>query len=161
MATLRKLLLEVPPARPDDLGDALYERFKNEADTLIVPVIDDEHRPIGMLERHGFFLSMGATFGRAVLAGRPIRMQMVVSPPVVQADTSTAQFMDEQLQSRRRAEIDLRRAIQTGELELHYQPLLDLQSGGAAAVRRWCAGTIPSAAKCRRATSSHLPRTPA
>jgi diguanylate cyclase (GGDEF)-like protein/PAS domain S-box-containing protein len=100
MATIRKLLLEVAPARPDDLGDALYERFKNEPDTLIVPVIDEEHRPIGMLERHGFFLSMGAAFGRAVLAGRPIRMQMGAAPPVVEADTSTAQFMDRVLAER-------------------------------------------------------------
>ena len=100
MATLRNLLLEVTPARPDDLGDTLYERFKNEPDTLIVPVIDDDHRPIGMLERHSFFLSMGATFGRAVLAGRPIRIQMGVEPPIVEADTPTAQFMDRMLAER-------------------------------------------------------------
>lgn len=48
--------------------------------------------------------------------------------------------MSASLDERRRIEMDLRQAIETGGLELHYQPLLDLQSGkiaGFEALARW------------------------
>jgi diguanylate cyclase (GGDEF)-like protein len=48
--------------------------------------------------------------------------------------------MDVRMQKRRRLEIDLRRALATGEFELHYQPLLNLASEqvtGFEALLRW------------------------
>jgi diguanylate cyclase (GGDEF)-like protein len=48
--------------------------------------------------------------------------------------------MSASLDERRRIEMDLRQAIETGGLELHYQPLLCLQSGkisGFEALARW------------------------
>ncbi|WP_269716039.1 EAL domain-containing protein [Caulobacter sp. NIBR2454] len=48
--------------------------------------------------------------------------------------------MDEVLQSRRRLELDLRRALEMGEFELRYQPLYDLASErvtGCEALLRW------------------------
>ena len=40
---------------------------------------------------------------------------------------------------------ELQRALATEQLELHYQPIVDLADGSIAASRRWCAGAIPSA----------------
>lgn len=51
-----------------------------------------------------------------------------------------APAMSANLDERRRIEMDLRQAIETGGLELHYQPLLSLQSGkisGFEALARW------------------------
>ncbi len=48
--------------------------------------------------------------------------------------------MDSQVKSRRLMELDLRRAIPDGALEVYYQPCLDLQSGeitGCEALLRW------------------------
>ena len=48
--------------------------------------------------------------------------------------------MDKRLQSRRALELDLRKAIANGEFELHYQPILYLQTGkvsGFEALVRW------------------------
>ena len=48
--------------------------------------------------------------------------------------------MDEALRQRRQLEADLRLAIERGELEVHYQPLADLESGGIVAFEallRW------------------------
>ena len=45
-------------------------------------------------------------------------------------------------------ESDLRRALERHELELHYQPQLDLATGEVAASRRWCAGAIRCADSC-------------
>jgi diguanylate cyclase (GGDEF)-like protein/PAS domain S-box-containing protein len=48
--------------------------------------------------------------------------------------------MDEQVQRRRAMEMDLRHALAHGEFELHYQPLVDLESGrvtGFESLLRW------------------------
>ena len=48
--------------------------------------------------------------------------------------------MDLQMQERRTLEADLRRAVQAGEFELHYQPVVNLESGdvrGFEALMRW------------------------
>ncbi|WP_203236184.1 EAL domain-containing protein, partial [Methylobacterium crusticola] len=48
--------------------------------------------------------------------------------------------MDEAVEERRRLELDLRLALQRGEFELHYQPILDIASGAitsAEALVRW------------------------
>ncbi|MGI3776117.1 MAG: EAL domain-containing protein, partial [Janthinobacterium lividum] len=57
---------------------------------------------------------------------------------------STARFfepsMDIQLQARRRLELDLRRAVEEEQFEVHYQPLVDLATGrvsGFEALLRW------------------------
>ena len=48
--------------------------------------------------------------------------------------------MDARLQARRLLELDLRKALAAGELELHYQPLVDLRTGAVSALEallRW------------------------
>src|SRR4051794_38282990 len=48
--------------------------------------------------------------------------------------------MDARLQARRLLELDLRKALPAGELELHYQPLVDLRTGAVSALEallRW------------------------
>jgi predicted signal transduction protein with EAL and GGDEF domain len=48
--------------------------------------------------------------------------------------------MDARVQARHRLEIDLRAALQNGQLRLHYQPLVDLRTGevnGFEALMRW------------------------
>jgi predicted signal transduction protein with EAL and GGDEF domain len=48
--------------------------------------------------------------------------------------------MDVQMQARRQLELDMRGALERGEFELHYQPLIKLQSGaisGFEALLRW------------------------
>jgi len=48
--------------------------------------------------------------------------------------------MDAQMQERRRLELDLRKALAAGQFELHYQPLVNIDSGKAAgfeALLRW------------------------
>ena len=100
MFTLRDTVSSLAPARRDDLGKTLYERFREEPDTLIIPVLDDEDRPIGLVERNAFFLRMAAEYGRALYANRPISALMDVEPLVVDADTALADFTTDSLSYR-------------------------------------------------------------
>ena len=52
--------------------------------------------------------------------------------------------MDAKMQARRRLELDLRRALDE-EFELHYQPLVNLETNSSPASKPCCAGAIPSA----------------
>jgi sensor c-di-GMP phosphodiesterase-like protein len=66
--------------------------------------------------------------------------------------------MHTQLVERMQLETDLWRALDAGELFLHYQPTIDLASGqlvGAEALARW---NHPTRGLSRRASSSPWPR---
>ena len=54
---------------------------------------------------------------------------------------------------------DLQRALESGQFELHYQPIVRLADGRVSrAWRRCCAGATPSAGWWCPATSSRSPR---
>ncbi|PZR33416.1 bifunctional diguanylate cyclase/phosphodiesterase [Caulobacter segnis] len=100
MFTLRDTVSSLAPARQDDLGKTLYERFREEPDTLIVPVVDADQRPIGIVERNAFFLRMAAEYGRALYANRPISTLMDSQPLIVDADTELEEFTTDSLSYR-------------------------------------------------------------
>jgi PAS domain S-box-containing protein len=100
MFTLRDTVSSLVPARADTLGKTLYERFREEPDTLIVPVLDADDRPIGLVERNAFFLRMAAEYGRALYALRPISVLMDSDPLVVEADVELAAFTSDSLSYR-------------------------------------------------------------
>ncbi len=100
MPTLRDIAEPAIPVSPGALGKHVYDRFRNEPDLMILPVVDDEDRPVGILERNDFFLKMAAEFGRAIYAERPIERLMDSAPLVVDASLPLAQFTTEALSDR-------------------------------------------------------------
>src|SRR6478752_2690046 len=100
MFTLRDTVSSLVPARAGTLGKTLYERFREEPDTLIVPVLNADDRPIGLVERNAFFLRMAAEYGRALYALRPISVLMDNDPLVVEADVELAAFTSDSLSYR-------------------------------------------------------------
>ena len=64
------------PVRISTTGSEVYSRFQDEPDTLAIAVVDDDHRPVGIIDRNAFFLKMGAEFGRALFAQRPVTYVM-------------------------------------------------------------------------------------
>ena len=65
-----------------------------------------------------------------------------------------AAAMGAQVEARRALERDLRLALERGELQLHFQPQLDLALGRIVAPRRSCAGGILGVAACLPPSSS-------
>ena len=55
----------IAPVAPSTLGAEVFERFQNEPNTLALAVVDDQGRPLGVIERNAFTLRMAAEFGRA------------------------------------------------------------------------------------------------
>ncbi|PLR24991.1 diguanylate cyclase [Caulobacter zeae] len=100
MFTLRDTVSSLAPARAEDLGKTLYERFREEPDTLIIPVLDADDRPVGLVERNAFFLRMAAEYGRALYANRPIEVLMDREPLVVEAEVELAAFTNDSLSYR-------------------------------------------------------------
>lgn len=103
--------------------------------------------PYDLGEHH---LVIGVSVGVAIAPSDSMRGEMLLKMADValyrakSAGRGTARFfepaMDEELQARRVLELHLRRAVVAGEFELHYQPLVNVQSGEIDAMEalvRW------------------------
>ncbi len=92
MITLRQLALATPPAGKADTSETIYQRFEREPECLLIPVVDDQHRPTGLIERNTFLLRLAKQYGRALFAARSVQIIMDTDPLVVEADTAPGDF---------------------------------------------------------------------
>jgi signal transduction histidine kinase/ActR/RegA family two-component response regulator len=97
---LLDLITPGDPIPPDHPGEKVYERFQAEPDTLAIAVVDEEGRPVGLMERNAFFVAMASQHGRALYANRPISLLMNAAPLVVEGDVPVAEFCGEALAER-------------------------------------------------------------
>ncbi|MBU6268882.1 MAG: EAL domain-containing protein [Sphingomonadales bacterium] len=97
MTSFRQLALKIPAVGPDDAGELAYERFNREPDCPLLPVIDSEQRPIGLIERNAFLMKFASQYGRAVFASRPISLLMAPSPLLVDIDENPGDFAEHAL----------------------------------------------------------------
>lgn len=97
---LASLATRAEPVRPETTGGEVYRRFEQEPDLLILPVVDEENRPVGMVDRHNFFVRMAAEFGRALYGHRPISALMNNAPLVAEGATLVSDFTGEILAER-------------------------------------------------------------
>jgi signal transduction histidine kinase/ActR/RegA family two-component response regulator len=97
---LSSLATRAVPVGPDTPGAEVYRRFEQEPDLFVLPVIDEERRPLGIVDRNTFFLRMAAEYGRALYAHRPISVLMNTSPLIAEGSTTVAEFTGEALDER-------------------------------------------------------------
>jgi signal transduction histidine kinase/ActR/RegA family two-component response regulator len=100
MQSLWDLAENSPPMTPSALGVDLYDRFESEPDTLVVAIVDEDHRPVGLVERNAFTMKMASPYGRSLYARRPISHLMDADPIVVEADADVALFTRDALSGR-------------------------------------------------------------
>ncbi len=55
----------------------------------------------------------------------------------------TENLVQQDIATAAKLEVELRRAVQRGELSVHYQPLIDMKTNRWQVARRWCAGHHP------------------
>ena len=92
MTLMRDAAVGLSPFTPDTLGDIIYEVFRHEPDRLLAAVVDGRGRPVGLIERHSFFLRMASEYGRALYARRPISLLMEPDPLVVEGGRAISEF---------------------------------------------------------------------
>jgi diguanylate cyclase (GGDEF)-like protein len=120
---------------------------RNEASALAGRIIKEMNLPF---ELDGQQTTAGASVGLAIIPGdgatpeQALRNADLALYRAKSDGRGTYRFfepaMDEQLQSRRALELDLRKALAAGEFELHYQPLVQTGTGevtGVEALIRW------------------------
>ncbi len=75
-----------PPKSPRASCAEIYRLFEADRDLLSVAIVD-ENKPVGLVNRHDFILSMAHQCGRALYDRQPITSMMDAGPLVV--DTCT------------------------------------------------------------------------
>jgi diguanylate cyclase (GGDEF)-like protein/PAS domain S-box-containing protein len=92
MTTLRNFALKIAPLSPATHGEAAFDRFEAAPDIPLIPVVDGQGTPIGLLERNAFMMHLAGQYGRAIYGRRPISLIMEEAPLVVEADTQAGDF---------------------------------------------------------------------
>lgn len=100
MTLLLDIAPYIPPASPEVTGGEIYRRFQDEPDTLAIAVVDDEGRPLGLIERNAFLVQMAAQYGYALWARRPVARLMKTDPVTADGDVTVAEFCGRILEER-------------------------------------------------------------
>ena len=119
-AVLMDLIQPIAPISPQTLGQDVYDRFQAEPETLAIAVVDDEGRPVGLVERNAFFVAVMSheirTPLNGVLAIADI-LQRKLADPAVKPYVATIQDSGQTLLRLLTDALDLSRA-DAGLLEL-------------------------------------------
>ena len=92
MSTLRAFARPVPPMTPAMVGDAAFERFVAEPDLPLLPVVDADGAPLGLIARDSCLTRLAGHFGRSVYAHRPLTLLMEAAPLIVEAAVLAGDF---------------------------------------------------------------------
>jgi signal transduction histidine kinase/ActR/RegA family two-component response regulator len=92
MTLLLDIAPHIPPVSPTTPGAEVYERFELEPDTLAIAVVDDEGRPVGLVERNAFLVLMAAQHGYALWSKRPTSHMMKRDPVIADGDITVEEF---------------------------------------------------------------------
>jgi signal transduction histidine kinase/AmiR/NasT family two-component response regulator len=100
MTILLDIAPYTPPVSAEITGREIYQRFEAEPDTMAIAVVDDDGRPLGLIERNAFLVRMAAQYGQALWARRPISAWMKNDPLMSDGDVTVAEFCGRVLQER-------------------------------------------------------------
>ena len=92
MAQIREFAQIIEPISPGEIGEVAYERFESVLDCSLLPVIDGENRPVGLIERNSFMTKLASQYGRAVFGKRPVVLSMNAEPMLVDANVLAGEF---------------------------------------------------------------------
>ncbi|MBS0334966.1 MAG: response regulator [Proteobacteria bacterium] len=90
------LLLDIAPfsepVTPFVTGRDIYRRFEDDPDLLVIAVVDEDRRPVGLVERNAFLVRMAAQYGYALWSQRPIHHWMKTDPLIADGDMTVEEF---------------------------------------------------------------------
>jgi signal transduction histidine kinase/AmiR/NasT family two-component response regulator len=92
MTQVASVVSPIAPVMASATGAEIFERFEAEPDTMAIAVVDDARAPIGLIERGGFMLKMGSSYGRPLYGSRSVDLVMDGDPLLVEHDTLISDF---------------------------------------------------------------------
>ena len=75
----------VSPCATTTCCETVYDWFVAEPDRLVLPVVDDQARPVGLVARNEFLQTLASHFGRSLYLRKPITALMDADPLIVEA----------------------------------------------------------------------------
>ena len=100
MTLLLDIAVQAKPISPKTTGQEVYHRFQEEPDTLAIAVVDENGRPVGLIERNDFLVRMAAQYGHALWSGRPVSEWLSRDPVLADGDMTVAEFCGRILEER-------------------------------------------------------------
>ena len=88
------------PLPPDQTNAQVYDLFRDNADLMVLAVVDGAGKVLGLVERHAFNLRMAAQYGRALFGNKPVTTMMDDAPLMVDISTPLRHFAVTTLQDR-------------------------------------------------------------
>jgi len=82
-ATAFKLLSNITPAHPDELNEAIFARFSDNAALRVIPVVSDG-TPLGLINRYQFMDRFAKPFQRELLGKKPCREVINAEPLLIE-----------------------------------------------------------------------------
>jgi EAL domain-containing protein (putative c-di-GMP-specific phosphodiesterase class I)/GGDEF domain-containing protein len=86
--TARKLLTPIRPVTPDCENQTVFDRFEQDPALLVVPVVDAEGVPRGMVNRYSLIDRFARPFRRELFGRKPCAVLMDPEPLIVDHATS-------------------------------------------------------------------------
>jgi diguanylate cyclase (GGDEF)-like protein len=80
---IRTLAIDIEPLGPEATGDEIHERFVASARLHAIPIVRDDHVPIGLVNRYRFLEVISRRYGRDLLGRKPATHFMEPSPLIV------------------------------------------------------------------------------
>lgn len=81
--TAQRIMQHVPPVAPDTENDEIYARFEREPGLTVVPVVDPEGLPLGLINRHSLLDRFARPYRRELYGKKSCVLLMNAQPVVV------------------------------------------------------------------------------
>lgn len=82
-ATAERLIRAVASVRPETPNEVIYQRFTQEPELRVLPVVNAAGTPLGLLKRHRVIERFSRHFGRELYGRRPCSLLMEATPLIV------------------------------------------------------------------------------
>jgi EAL domain-containing protein (putative c-di-GMP-specific phosphodiesterase class I)/GGDEF domain-containing protein len=78
--TVKQLLQKVEPISPHMLNEDVFERFEQEPNQIVLPVVHDDGSPLGLINRYSLVDRFARPFRREIYGKRPCTLFMNAAP---------------------------------------------------------------------------------
>jgi len=82
----------VPVLKASDIGATLNALFTNQTDLMMVAIVSEDGRPLGIIDRQFFFGVMSGRFGRALYTRRRVDLLIQIEPKIVEHDVAISDY---------------------------------------------------------------------